>query len=86
MGPKELLVEALAPGSLDRALGEAMGMLTVLLVHALDLPDIHSTLDDIVVEFIEESSGGELGSGESGQRMSVQTIDDYTQAEEREEC
>lgn len=39
---------------------------TVLLVHALDFPDIHSTLDDVVVELIEESSSGKLGTGKSG--------------------
>lgn len=45
------------------------------MVHALNLPDIHASLEDIEVEFIKESCRGEFWAREVGQRVSVQTVD-----------
>jgi hypothetical protein len=49
-------------------------ILTVFLVHALDFPNVHATLDNIVVELIKERSSGNLRTWEFRQRMKVQMV------------
>lgn len=46
-------------------------------MHALDFPNIHATLDNVIVEFVEESSGRELGAWEGCQRVGKQAVDEY---------
>lgn len=53
-------------------------------MHTLNLPDVHATLDHIIIELTEESCSSELGAGEPSQWMGIETIDHYTQAEEHE--
>jgi hypothetical protein len=50
-------------------------------MHALYLPDVHTTLDNIIIEFIEECSGCNLRTRESSERMGIQSINDYKQSQ-----
>ena len=59
--------------------------LTILLMHAFDLPDIHATLDHVKVELVEERRGSESGAREIGKWMGIQPVDDYTHAEEQKQ-
>ena len=44
-------------------------------MHLPDLPGVSALLDDIVVEFIPQSCGSELRSGNFGQWMEIDAID-----------
>ena len=49
-------------------------ILTIFLVHALNLPDVHAALDDIVIELVEKGRSSEFWTGEAGQRVEVQMV------------
>lgn len=66
-------------------LSEQTGILTILLMHAFNLPDVHATLDHVKVEFIEERRGSESGAGETGKWMGIQPVDDYAHAKEHKQ-
>lgn len=56
-------------------------------MHALNLPDVHALLHDIVIELIQEGGRGEFGTGEIRQRVCNQTINDdaHSQEDEKQE-
>jgi hypothetical protein len=45
-------------------------------VHLLDLEDVFSLVDDIVVELVVTCHGGDFGTGELGQGREEEAIDD----------
>ena len=49
--------------------------LTVLLVHLLDFPDVHSMTDDIVVKLTAMRYGCQLRTWEMAKRVEIKTIE-----------
>ena len=64
-------------------------MLTVLIVHLLDLPGVSAALDNIVVEFIPKTYGSNLWSRNLGKRIEIQAMNikpnDIKDEEDREQ-
>jgi hypothetical protein len=53
-----------------------------LLVQFLNLPDILSAVDNVVVELIPKGYGCQLGAGEEGDGREVETVDYSVKGEE----
>jgi hypothetical protein len=47
-------------------------------VHLLNLKDVLSLVDDIVVELVVACHGGDSGTGKLGQGRKVEAVDDQT--------
>lgn len=54
-------------------------------MHALDFPEIHASLQDVVVEFVQEGRCSKFGTREVGQRVCIQAIDNeaYEQVQQQ---
>jgi hypothetical protein len=58
------------------------GHYTILFMHALYLPDVHSTLDNIIVKLVKKSSSRYLWTWEASQWMGEQSINDFEQPQD----
>ena len=58
------------------------GHYTILFMHALYLPNVHSTLDNIIVKLVKKSSCRYLWTWEASQWMGEQSINDFEQPQD----